>query len=149
MLINARKTDPAWLTTHVKKLILKKKRLYDKYKKSYNINNFETYKQFKNLVTREIPKSKKDVLNKLTENLANRNSKQNSWWKTLKDIIKPDHVDVMFSLLIGSWLSTVHCFSMRAYNIILVGTSHVHGGHIDIQMYMFSVGLDSVFGSVC
>ena len=30
-LINARKTDPAWLTTHVKKLIRKKKRLYDKY----------------------------------------------------------------------------------------------------------------------
>ena len=53
--INARKTDPAWLTTHVKKLI-KKKRLYDKYKKSNNINHFETYKQFKNLVTKGIRK---------------------------------------------------------------------------------------------
>ena len=46
-LINARKNDNAWLTTHVKKLIRKKKRLYDKYKKSNNTNHFETYKQFK------------------------------------------------------------------------------------------------------
>ena len=66
-LINASKTDPAWLTTHVKKLIRKKKRLYDKYKKSNNINHFETYKQFKNLVTREIRKSKQEILNRLTE----------------------------------------------------------------------------------
>ena len=45
-LINARKTDPAWLTKHIMKLIRKKKR-YDKYKKSNNINHFKTYKQFK------------------------------------------------------------------------------------------------------
>ena len=94
-LINARKTDPAWLTTHIKKLIRKKKRLYDKYKKSNNINNFETYKQFKNLVTREIRKSKKEVLNKLTENLVSPNTKQNGWWKTLKHCIKPDQTDVI------------------------------------------------------
>ena len=46
-LINVRKIDPACLTTHVKKLIRKKKRLYDKYKKSDNNSHFETYNQFK------------------------------------------------------------------------------------------------------
>ena len=93
----ASKTDPAWLTTHIKKLIRKKKRLYDKYKKSNNINHFETYKQFKNLVTREIRKSKREVLNKLTEK-ASPNTKQNGWWKTLKQFIKPDQTDVMSPL---------------------------------------------------
>ena len=74
-LINARKTDPAWLTTHVKKFIKKKKRLYDKYKKSNNINRFETCKQFKNLVTSEIRKSKKkEVFNNSTEKLASPNT---------------------------------------------------------------------------
>ena len=73
----------------------KKKRLYDKYKKSNNINRFETYKQFKNLVTREIRKSKQEVLNKLTENLASLNTKLNGWWKTLKHFIKPDQTDVI------------------------------------------------------
>ena len=51
-LINIRKTDPAWLTTHVKKvkkLIRKTERLYDKYKKSNNIYHFVAYKQFKKL----------------------------------------------------------------------------------------------------
>ena len=94
-LINAHRTDTAWLSTHVKKLIRKKKRLYDKYKKSNNINHFETYKQFKNLVTREIRKSKQEVLNILTENLASPNTKQNGWWKTLKHFIKPDQTDVI------------------------------------------------------
>ena len=36
-LLKARKTDSAWLTTHVKKLIRKQKRLYDNNKKSNNI----------------------------------------------------------------------------------------------------------------
>ena len=81
-LINARKTDPSWLTTHVKKLI-RKKRLFDKYKKSNNINYFETHKQFKNLVTSEI----------LTEHLASPYTKQNNWWKTFKHFIKPEQAD--------------------------------------------------------
>ena len=45
--------------------------------------------------TREIRKSKKEVLNKLTENLASPNTKQNDWWKTLKHLIKPDQTDVI------------------------------------------------------
>ena len=76
-------------------LIRIKKRLYDKYKKSNNINHFETYKQFKNLVTREIRKSKNEVLNKLTENLGSPDTEQNGWWKTLKHFIKPDQSDVI------------------------------------------------------
>ena len=67
-LIKVRKSDPAWLTTNIKKRPLKKKRLYDKYKKSNNVNTFETYKRFMNLVTKKIRKSKKLVIDKLTEN---------------------------------------------------------------------------------
>ena len=57
--IKVRKSDPPWLTTNIKRLFRKKKRLYDKYKKSNNINHFETYKRFRNLVTKEIRKSEK------------------------------------------------------------------------------------------
>ena len=38
---------------------------------------------------------KKEVLNKLTENLASPNTKQNNWWKTLKHFIKPEQADVI------------------------------------------------------
>ena len=54
-----RKSDPPWITKNIKRLLRKKKRLYNKYKKSNNINHFETYKRFRNLVTNEIRKSKK------------------------------------------------------------------------------------------
>ena len=67
-----RKSDPPWLTTNIKRLLRKKKRLYDKYKKSNNINHFETYKRFRNLVTKEIRKSKIVVIDKLTEKLENQ-----------------------------------------------------------------------------
>ena len=75
-----------------------KKRLYDKYTKSNNINHFETYKQIENLVTREIRKSKKEVLNKLTKVLTSPNTKQKNWWKTLKHFIKPDQADAIPTL---------------------------------------------------
>ena len=88
--IKVRKSDPPWLTTNIKRLLRKKKRLYDKYKKSNNINHFETYKRFRNLVTKEIRKSKKVVIDKLTEKLENPNTGPKGWWKTLKQFIKPD-----------------------------------------------------------
>ena len=47
------------------------------------------------LMLREIRKSKKEVLNKFTENLASPNTKQNGWWKTLKHFIKPNQTDVI------------------------------------------------------
>ena len=90
-----RKSDPPWLTTNIKRLLRKKKRLYDKYKKSNNINHFETYKRFRNLVTKEIRKSKKVVIDKLTEKLENPNTGPKGWWKTLKQFIKPDQTNII------------------------------------------------------
>ena len=88
-LIKVRPSDPPWLTTHIKKLPRIKKRLYDKYKQTQNANHFERYKQYRNLVTREIRKSKKIVIDKLTDKLQNQNIGPKDWWKTLKHFIKP------------------------------------------------------------
>ena len=57
--INIRKSDPAWLTTDIKQLIRKRKRLYDKYKIKKNITGFEIYKNIRNKITLEIRKSNK------------------------------------------------------------------------------------------
>ena len=46
-------------------------------------------------VTSEIRKSKKEVLSKLTVNLASPNTKQNNWKKILKHFIKPEQADVI------------------------------------------------------
>ena len=93
--IKVRKSDPPWLNTNIKRLLRKKKRLYDKYKKSKNVNHFERYKRYRNLATKEIRKSKKDVINKLTEKLENQNTGPKDWWKTLKHFIKPDQTNTI------------------------------------------------------
>ena len=64
----------------------KRKRLYDKYKRSRNITDFEIYKNIFNKVTFEIRKSKKCQIEKLSEKLKSNEIDQKDWWKTLKII---------------------------------------------------------------
>ena len=94
-MINIRKTDPPWLTTNIKKLLRKKKRLYDRYKKSNNPHHWETYKRFRNHVTSELRKSKLSQISKLTEKLNNSETGPKDWWKILKGFIKPDQTSTI------------------------------------------------------
>ena len=68
----------------------KRKRLYDKYKRSKDNADFENYKKVRNKVTYEIRKSKKHQIKKLTEKLESNNLNQTDWWRTLKFFIKPE-----------------------------------------------------------
>ena len=61
-----------------------------KFKKSKNANDFDNYKTFRNIVTNEIRKSKKEQIDKLTENINNNAKCSKDWWKTLKAFIKPN-----------------------------------------------------------
>ena len=88
--IKIRKSDPAWLTNNIKRLMRKRKRLYDKYKRSKVNTDFENYKNVRNKVTYEIRKSKKYQIEKLTEKLESNNLNQKDWWRTLKTFIKPE-----------------------------------------------------------
>ena len=87
--IKVRKSDPPWLNKIIKKLMRKRKRLFDKYKRTNNLNDFERYKQVRNRVTGEIRKSKKIQLDKLSDKLKNSSTGPKDWWRTLKGFIKP------------------------------------------------------------
>ena len=89
--IKVRRSDPPWLTNNIKKMMRKRKRLYDKYKRSNNIVDFENFKQITNKDTNEIRKSKHIQADKLAQKLANVTSGPKEWWKTLKQFIKTDH----------------------------------------------------------
>ena len=65
--IKVRKSDPVWLTNTIKRLMRKRKRLYDRYNSTNNNADFENYKIIRNKVAYEIRKAKKDQLEKLTE----------------------------------------------------------------------------------
>ena len=51
--VKVKQSDPPWLNGRIKKLIRKRKRLYDKFKRTNKSADFETYKQFRNRVTYE------------------------------------------------------------------------------------------------
>ena len=89
-LVHIRKSDPSWLTNNIKRLMRKRKRLYDKYKRSKNQTDFNNYKQVRNDVTFQIRKAKNEELDKLKNKLKDPNICQKDWWKTLKYFIKPD-----------------------------------------------------------
>ncbi|MCG8096969.1 MAG: hypothetical protein JAZ17_25655, partial [Candidatus Thiodiazotropha endolucinida] len=86
-IIKIRQSDPPWLSNDIKKLIRKKKRFYDKYKRTNNMHDFENYKHIRNKLTNEIRKSKTDDIRKLAKKLENTNLSPKDWWKTLQQII--------------------------------------------------------------
>ena len=89
-MIKVRQSDPSWLNNNIKRLIRKKKRLYEKYKHTDNINDCERYKQVRNKVTSEIRKTKSEEVKHLATKLENTNIGQKDWWRTLKQFIKPE-----------------------------------------------------------
>ena len=88
--VRIRKSDPPWLSNNIKRLMRKRKRLYDKYKRSKNQSDFNKYKQVRTEVTFAIRKAKSEEIDKLSNKLKDPNIRQKDWWKTLKSFIKPD-----------------------------------------------------------
>ena len=87
--IKVRQSDPPWLNNTIKKMIRKRKSLFNKFKSTRNDIDFQNYKRFRNKVTNAIRQSKKDHIGRLAENLKNNTKAPRDWWKTLKTFIKP------------------------------------------------------------
>ena len=85
--IKVRQSDPPWLNNTIKKMIRKRKRLFNKFKSTRNDIDFQNYKRFRNKVTNAIRQSKKDHIGRLAENLKNNTKAPRDWWKTLKTFI--------------------------------------------------------------
>ena len=87
--VTIRETDPPWLTSKIKKMKRKRKRLYDKYMQLRTETNHDNYKMYRNKVTNEIRKSKKSVTDKISSKLRDTNLQPKDYWRTLKQFIKP------------------------------------------------------------
>ena len=71
-----RKSDPPWLSNTIKRLMRKRKRLYDKYKRSKNQSDFDKYKQVRNEVKFQVRKAKNEEIDKLSNKLKDPNIRQ-------------------------------------------------------------------------
>ena len=75
-------------TNSIKKMMRKRKRLYDKYKRTKTVADFENYKYYRNQVTNAVRKSTTIQTDKIAEKLDSNKVGPKDWWKTLKQFIK-------------------------------------------------------------
>ena len=71
--VRIRKSDPPWLSNNIKRLMRKRKRFYDKYKRSENQSDFNKYKQVRNEVTFAVRKAESEEIDKLSNKLKDPN----------------------------------------------------------------------------
>ena len=51
--IKVKQSDPHWISNNIKQMMRKRKRLYDKYKRTKNASDLQNFKQYRNKITRE------------------------------------------------------------------------------------------------
>ena len=84
-----RTSDPPWLDSNIRKLIKKRRRLFNKAKRTRTNEDTNKYRRFRNKVTKCIRQSQKKHIDKLSEKLLASTLSSNDWWRTLKYLIKP------------------------------------------------------------
>ena len=81
--------DLPWMNGSIRKKMMKRNRLYKKYKRNKTVHHFEIYKRARNDVIQCLRKSKKEYMESLAEKLKMPNLSPSDYWKTLKSFIKP------------------------------------------------------------
>ena len=86
-IVTIRPKDHPWITCRIRNLIRKRKRIFRKYKKTYDNNLRDKFKAIRNKVVNEIRKSKKEYFDKLEQLLSNESASSKISWKTSKQIL--------------------------------------------------------------
>ena len=86
-IVNIRPSDYPWITCHIKSLIRKRRRVYNKFKKTNNLYFWNQFKVVRNNVIDLIRKSKQNYFDKLENIFSNENLNSKLFWKTSKQLL--------------------------------------------------------------
>ena len=86
--VTIRPNDYPWITCYIKTLMRRRRRLYNKFKKSNSIHFWNQFKILRNKTTDLIRKSKQDYFDKLENILTHGNFNSKQFWKTSKQLLK-------------------------------------------------------------
>ena len=89
-LVNIRPSDYPWITCHIKSLIRKRRRIYNKLKKKKNLRFWDQFKVVRNNVTNLVRKSKQNYFDKIENMFSNENLNSKLFWKTSKQLLGLD-----------------------------------------------------------
>ncbi|XP_053394930.1 uncharacterized protein LOC128555668 [Mercenaria mercenaria] len=84
-----RQSDPAWMYNDVRKHVGKRKRAYDRAKRTQNERHWNIYKQIRKKTTQLLRNAKTQLSVKLSNKLKTENLKISDHWKILKQFISP------------------------------------------------------------
>ena len=88
--IRVRTSDPPWITTLLKKLIRKRKRLYRKAKRTHLERHWIKFRQLRNETNTMICNSKQQYYDNIAEKLKSKSLSSKDWWSTLITFISPN-----------------------------------------------------------
>ncbi|XP_053398327.1 uncharacterized protein LOC128556710 [Mercenaria mercenaria] len=83
-IVTIRQSSPPWFHNEIRKQIRKRKRAYDKAKKSNNPHHWQTYNQIRNKTTTLLRNAKHNLTVKLADKLKTEGLTPTDFWKTLK-----------------------------------------------------------------
>jgi len=86
-IITVRHADPPWFHNGLRTLIRKRKRAYDKAKRSNSIPHWNAYKKLRNETISLLRQSKQAYKENLAANLKSKSLSGADWWKVLKSFI--------------------------------------------------------------
>ena len=85
--VTIRQSEPPWIHNSLRRLMRRRKRAYDKAKRSNSPNDWNAYKKLRNETISGLRKSKQSYSEKLANDLKSDSLKSSDWWKTLKSFI--------------------------------------------------------------
>ena len=101
-----RSSDPPWLDNNIRKMIRKRRRLYNKAKYTIRLDDMNSFRRYRNEVTKTIRNAKQTYLDKLSNNLKTKSLSSRDWWKTLKSFIKsPDDNAIPLLFIMTKFIS--------------------------------------------
>ena len=84
-----------WLTTTIKRLIRKRKRLFRKAKQTSNPASWQKFRRLRNKITSMIRLSKQNHINTLADKLKSETLSSRDWWPTLKHFISTSQTSTL------------------------------------------------------
>ena len=84
--IQIRQNDPPWMTSLIRKMIRKRKRLHKKAKKSNCQQDWNKFKKIRNQCVNVVKQAKLNYFDKQVNNLQNQDLSVKNWWKTLRNL---------------------------------------------------------------
>ena len=117
--------EPKWITSEIKRLIRKRKRLYRQAKRSNSPNIWNKFRNVRNEIISIIKQAKQQQLRDVA-NLLLDNDNKKSWWSLIKNLMKRSTNNSIPPLHIGSEIVYNDSDKANAFNDFFVGQTNLN-----------------------